>query len=379
MGAQLTFARGKLTLQQQKLPPVSYANSSGHEMDARIRDSPLWITEPRIASTKHGLEPIAFPGVQPSQQWTHNIVQYYNLDQIANEMPHLHPVSTPHNVGTMTPWQGRMCESLLEIKKKHGYVSNWFATLSEARKLGLLLKKGQVAHRVQRSFLTKVFHISQLSNAPELLTIPFSITGAPVPFPPLTNEVAFRERLGYTGPHLFVGKRLVTNGERMMRPKPNAREIVVPFNGARTFAMQQMPQETESGGGGGEVPPGPIASSLSYQSVRMTHYYNIADVRFPDSFALADAVSSFEAQNPCVPVDGISGEPLTVDSLINLPNIDRCVWFTAAQLLHLGARCGVNAVPVLVPETKTALSDSVWFHVNDLEDPQTALSYVGKM
>jgi hypothetical protein len=355
--------------------------SSSPEITARVRDSVIWLTESRPAvfgsnSDFEMINPVPLPGAVATQQWTHSFVTYYNLDQLANEMPHLQPVATPHNITMSLPFQGRVAQNLIEVKKKHRFISNWFVSVSDARKMGLLVKKGHSFHRIQRTFLTKLFHISQHSNAEELLAVPFSMSGSAILFPQVLQEVAFRERLGTLGPHLFISKKIITSGEHVMRLKPNARDIIVPIARPSHATASLFPQgESEVGGGRGSAPQ----PHYQFSQVRITHYYNIADVRLPETFSLSDEVTTFETQNPCVPVDGISGKQLMVDALVNLPNVDRCVWFTAAQLLTVGARCGVNAVPVLVSEVNVNPPESVWCHVSDLEDPQGALALVGKI
>jgi hypothetical protein len=323
-----------------------------------IRDSPLWFSQP-MGNTSGStpelfqtIAPIPLPNEEPFENWTVCSFEYYNKDQILNDMPHLHPVASPHDMVKQCPFSTSLSQKLQALKQQQKFTSNWFAKRLSVRKLGLVVKPGQSPHAIQRHVLIKLFHLSQLSNAVSIMKLPFSIRGTPMTQPLLVKEVEYRVALGSVGPHLFLSRKQLSSLP-MVRLKPNAKEIPISFTNSN----------------GNFVPRQPT----------VIHYYNISDVRFPVSFSLPSVTTSFEAQNPGVPVDGQTGEQLQVDALINLPNVTRAVWFTAHQLLHLGARCGVNAVPILVQASAQGTSEAVWYHVEDTEDPTAALAMVGKI
>lgn len=365
---QLAFAKAKLATKRDAIARRS--NQIPEDVNSKkMFNSPLWFTEPLMGkkSVPEPFDPIPIPGEAPITQWVPSTVEIINLDQIVNQMSHLQPVSTPHFIATQIPVVGVFGQRLTELKVRAKFSSNWFITTREAQNIGLLLKSGQRPHAVTRMYLQKLYHVSQLSNAEEIVSIPFSMRGINLAYiPEICREVTFREATGQLGPHLFVSKKnLLSPATSMMRLTPTAREVQVQSSYARGMTANEAD---------GDGTPRSLITKT-----QTTHYYNISDVRFPETFALPNTVTDFEARHPGVPVDGMSGEQLVVDALVNLPNIQRCVWFSAAQLLNLGARCGVNAVPIIVTQQQEYSSVHSWYHVNDFEDPRAMLALVGSV
>lgn len=360
----LSYNRMQLSSRQQRKPQIPLTEAQvAPEVSHRLRESPLWFSVWPSTSTEHSsfswggqdsltfADPLPLPCESPFDHWLALPLDVLNLDQLVNDMSFLQPVSTPHNISTQLPFTKSLSKHLTDLRQKEKFVSNWFISKADAKRSGMLPKNSQRFNFVPRVMLKKLYHASQLSNGLDMVKYPFNIRGTVLPITPFVEEVALRESAGSVGPHLIVSQKTLRTLPTV-RLKPNAKEIIISTK--PSFPAKQTPH--------------------------LIHYYNIADVRLPSTFTLSSEVASFEAQNPGVPVDGTNGAQLLIDALINVPNIERAVWFSAHQLLQLGARCGVNAVPVVVSvEGGPVTKDVSWYHVEDTEDPAFLLSQVGKV
>ena len=171
----------------------------------KLRDSELWFAMPGRFFRKHGvLSPIPRDDERCFTMWWKYPSRYYNLDDLSNDLSHLHPVSTPHDIATQGPFAPSLSRSLAEARIRMKYTSNWFIARNNARRMGLSQKNKIVGAHVTRNIQISVCHASQLQSAEALLTIPFGLNGLAINAPQIHEAVQRRVASGCTSPMLFV-------------------------------------------------------------------------------------------------------------------------------------------------------------------------------
>lgn len=360
----LSFCRVKVQQQNQRLL------QEGHVIPPVLQRSNIWIATGLRATPQHntaydttgaGFEsadsqqqhhqqpyypsPVVRAGERPALVWLPMPQRLYNKDQLVNAMPLYHPVPIAHDMATQRKMSDKVNELLAVVKANRNFSSNWWVSGPALKSLGLTMqnngntKVNTIISQKQQS----VYHVSQLVNGTEILQIPFSRFGTP-----LRAEVVVQDLLRRNAScGLYISDREIAYLGFPL--KPTAKGVTL-----------ELPVNTTSG-------------KSSSSSSKFEHYYNVDDVKFPDSFALSPEVIARESSAPATPLDGISGEQLLVDALVNRPNIQRHLWFTTKQLLTVGARCGVNAVPVVVESVKKG-TQLTYFHVDDFQDPEAVLT-----
>ncbi|ESL11565.1 hypothetical protein TRSC58_00680 [Trypanosoma rangeli SC58] len=299
----------------------------------------------------------------------------FNMDQLLPESE-VHwqlPVATaPASVSTMQLYAAQTQKELERHRGIAGFESNWWGTHKQWRDKGGLLRPNAYPVAVLFYNMTRLLHISMLSEAEDLLKHSFvsGKTGylhhfrdANEWFPSARKFFglvsAHYTKHGFQSPLYFSGAVLRAAGITI---RPDADPLDM-------SALDEYKLGT----------PGAEAAAIS-DAKAYTQYYHLSQVIFPGSYRIPANVLESERVNPGQPIHGTTGEVLSFpelqyEAILNSPSPElasfissdqetelawssdlesphtihgRSLWYLPHNVLEAGGLVDVNAAPVEV-------------------------------
>ncbi|RNF14389.1 uncharacterized protein Tco025E_05868 [Trypanosoma conorhini] len=351
-----------------------------------LRNHPMWLSEhdlSRLPNWKFDLNGVQHVGKAGEAQNAPMLLAQvpvsiflFNMDQLLPESE-VHwqlPLATaPASVLTMQAYGAQTQRQLERCRRIAGFESNWWGTRRQWQEKQGLIRPGAYPAAVLGYVMTRLLHISMISDAAELLKRSF-VSGKTgnlqcardardwspegVKFMGLVSDHCGKH--GFQSPLYFSGGALLAAG---IAVRPDADPLDV------SSLEEYTPSEARAAG----------AASVDAKAYKQ--YYHLSQVILPEGYRIPENVLEAERVSPGAPVDGMTGRLLSFpelqsEAILNSPSPElasflvrdeetelacsfldlesphtvhgRSLWYSPHELLEAGGLVDVNAVPVEV-------------------------------